>query len=303
MIKKPMLASALSLEDKDETSLLRFPMFASLKLDGIRAITRDGKLLSRTLKEIPNEAIQDKCSSLPNGLDGEIIIEGKSFSDITSIVMSIKEKEIHGFKFYIFDYVKESPNKPYSERLQDLLELKSKGQLPEDTCIILDQHVMSSIEDIRLFESKAADEGHEGIMLRRADSPYKYGRSTLKESYLLKVKRFDYSEAVILDIEELMNNFNPPELDLLGNTKRSSSKSGLVPANTMGALVVKDIKSGVVFRIGSGFDKEMRDEIWGNKQTYIGKTLRYHFQSVGVKSSPRIPVFSGFRDERDMGDS
>ena len=46
---KPMLASPMELEH------VRWPMYASVKLDGIRAVVRDGKLLSRSLKPIPNK--------------------------------------------------------------------------------------------------------------------------------------------------------------------------------------------------------------------------------------------------------
>jgi len=37
-------------------------------------------------------------------------------------------------------------------------------------------------------------------MLRHPQSPYKQGRSTPKEAYLLKVKRFSDGEAVIVDL-------------------------------------------------------------------------------------------------------
>ena len=45
---KPLLASPADL------STLRFPVLASPKLDGVRAIVKDGVVLSRSLKKIPN---------------------------------------------------------------------------------------------------------------------------------------------------------------------------------------------------------------------------------------------------------
>ena len=43
---KPMLSG------KADLAALQFPLLASRKLDGIRAVIRDGRVLSRTLKEI-----------------------------------------------------------------------------------------------------------------------------------------------------------------------------------------------------------------------------------------------------------
>lgn len=297
MIKKPMLASPLQIEDAASLSSVSFPMYASIKLDGIRAISSNGKLLSRTLKEIPNRHIQHMCRDLPSNLDGELMIDGMSFSDITSIVMSANE--VSDFKFYIFDYVKNDSKTPYSQRLQDLISLKRDGKLP-NFCVVVEQHLIHSVDDLLSFEEKVLSAGHEGVMLRSPSSPYKHGRSTLREGYLLKVKRFEHGEAKVIDVEEMMNNNNAPEVDLLGNTKRSHSKLGLTPAGTMGALVVIDLKTGSTFRIGSGFDMAMRDKIWTNKSEYIDKIVRYKYQAVGTKDSPRIPVFDGFRDESDM---
>jgi DNA ligase 1 len=46
---KPMLAV-----DCGDVNALRFPLFASPKLDGVRAVVMNGGLMSRSLKPIPN---------------------------------------------------------------------------------------------------------------------------------------------------------------------------------------------------------------------------------------------------------
>ena len=45
-----------------------------------------------------------------------------------------------------------------------------------------------------------------GAAWRTPDSPYKCGRSTENEGFLLKIKRFEDSEAVVLDCIEGMSN-------------------------------------------------------------------------------------------------
>jgi len=54
---------------------LRFPLLASPKLDGIRAIVRNGQVLGRSLKPLPNKLIQRMLGREDlEGLDGELIV-------------------------------------------------------------------------------------------------------------------------------------------------------------------------------------------------------------------------------------
>lgn len=63
---RPMLACDADLEK------LRFPLLASAKLDGVRAIVRGGVVFSRSNKPIPNQFVQDKFKHLEH-YDGELI--------------------------------------------------------------------------------------------------------------------------------------------------------------------------------------------------------------------------------------
>lgn len=134
-------------------------------------------------------------------------------------------------------------------------------------------------------------------MTRDPGSRYKYGRSTAKEQILLKVKRFEDSECVIIGVQEEMHNGNVAGRDELGRTKRSSSKDGKVGKGTMGALVVRDLKTSVEFNIGTGFTAAQRAEDWESR---IGSTIVYKFFPVGVVDRPRHPVYKGPRDKNDF---
>ena len=63
---KPLLAYTV-----EDTSALKYPLFASVKLDGIRCLVIDGVAYSRNMKPIKNEYVQ-KCIGKTeyNGLDG-----------------------------------------------------------------------------------------------------------------------------------------------------------------------------------------------------------------------------------------
>ena len=181
-----------------------------------------------------------------------------------------------------------------------LLKLK---RFSDSEAIILEVYEKMSNQneaELLAYEAKVLLEGYEGIMIRSPNSPYKFGRSTLKEGWLLKLKRFVDSEATILEIYEQMSNQNEAEKDAFGRTKRSSALSGQIPADTLGGFRVKDLKSGVEFGIGSGFDDRLREEVWNHKEEYIGRIVKYKYQKIGEKIAPRFPVFLGFRDVRDI---
>lgn len=119
-------------------------------------------------------------------------------------------------------------------------------------------------------------------MLRSPGGRYKQGRSTQKEQGMLKLKRFSDSEAVVIGVEE----------EIEGGTKR--------PKGTLGALVVRDIKSGVEFKVGTGFSAYQRQEYWRKAKKVVGQIVKYKFFTIGMVESPRFPSFIGFRAAEDM---
>ena len=100
------------------------------------------------------------------------------------------------------------------------------------------------------YEEDCLAEGYEGVMIRTPDSPYKCGRSTEREGWLLKIKRFEDAEAVVLETYEGMSNHNEAQRDAFGRTKRSSAQAGKVGRGELGGFVVSAVDSNVVFRLG-----------------------------------------------------
>ena len=287
-IQKPMLAGNY------DASKAKFPYIATPKIDGIRFLMVNGVAVSRTFKPIRNNYLQRVLSeTLPDGVDGEITV-GDTFQSSTSGVMSIEGEP--DFKVWLFDYL--DPNQdeilPYYLRILNFPTFPNNGQY-----ILLSGTTIKNQEELDAFEGICLEEGYEGIMLRDPMGTYKFGRSTVRDNILLKVKRFLDDEAVVIDIEEKMHNENEAQKDAFGRTKRSSSILGLVGANTTGTLIVEN-KEGQVFGIGSGLNDLMRDEIWNNREKYLGRLVKYKYFPQGVKELPRHPVFLGFRDEEDL---
>jgi DNA ligase-1 len=291
---KPMLASPAVLDD------LTFPRFGSPKIDGIRASNVDGRLLSRTLKEIPNRHVYNMFNQNKfKWLDGELIAGSPTsetcYRDTVSVVMS-DDKPALDVTWYVFDYWLE-PTLPYSARLH-LLAAKVK-ELNHPHIKMLAHEPLNDRAALDLYEAEQVEQGYEGVMLNDPAAAYKFGRATPKGGELLKVKRFIDSEATVIGVEEEMFNGNDAQTNELGRTKRSTAKAGLIGKGTMGALIVRDVKTKVEFNIGTGFTAQDRIEWWGWFKTQTAKTtppvIKYKSFPVGVKDKPRHPVYLGLR--------
>lgn len=296
MITKPMLAG----EVKDPKAL-SFPLIASPKLDGIRCLKLDGKVLSRSFKPIPNHHIRETLTSiLPDNVDGEIMA-GDTFQAVTSSVMSREGQP--QFKYWMFDFVPDGDTEmPYVKRMMAMIEWWDEQ--PDDVkeiVVLVPGQVIHSYSMLMDFEERVLKEGYEGVMTRAPRGPYKCGRSTTSQEWLLKLKRFVDDEAVVIGFEEMMHNENELGVDELGYAKRSSSKDGKVPAGTLGKFRVKH-KTFPDFSIGTGqgLTQELRQEIWNNRDEYLGKIAKFKYQDIGVKDAPRCPIWLGFRDPEDM---
>jgi DNA ligase-1 len=64
-------------------------------------------------------------------------------------------------------------------------------------CIRVEHKILANVDELIAYEEEQVVAGYEGICFRSPDSPYKHGRSTFKEGFLIKLKRFTTDEAVI----------------------------------------------------------------------------------------------------------
>jgi DNA ligase-1 len=278
-----------------------FAYWVSPKLDGIRATVRDGKLLSRTMKPIRNQYTQQLFgNTMLEGLDGELVVgepygEGV-FARTTSGVMSADgEPDV---RYYVFDDITASGR--FVDRHRNLAD-RHRDLTTRSRVELLAQHIVVDPDELTRAEDAFVSWGYEGIIVRDPHAPYKQGRSTPKEGYMGKLKRFKDSEAVITGFEEMMHNDNPATTDARGFTTRSSHLAGQRPSGMLGTLRVQDATNATwVFGVGSGFDHELRKKIWDNREAYTGKVIRYRYLPIGTIDAPRHPIFVGFRHEDDL---
>ena len=290
---KTMLAGKVT-----EPENLRYPVLASPKLDGIRFHVLNGTVVSRNLRPFPNPVIQDTWGGKQNeGNDGEFIMGDPTAPDAfrKMTVQVIHVASVDNLYGHLFDNF----NKPQMY-FNDRLIVVAHRALQRVAVRKVDHRLIHNVEALLEYERTKVEEGYEGIMVRDPMGPYKFGRSTEREGWLLKLKQFEDGEAVIQGFEERMHNANEKTLERSGKAQRNSKKEGMVPTGTLGALIVQERNTGVTFNIGTGFDDAERQDIWDNRPDWIGKIVKYKFFKGGSKTKPRFPSYHGLRYEADL---
>lgn len=268
------------------------------KYDGIRCL-KIGEyydhVVSRALKPIPNHHIRKVvCHFAPLFSDGELILgPNAGFFDVSSGIMSRNGQP--DFRFMVFDKFEHS-ELPFMER-RTMLEAEwgKQSDQPVDPYIQLAPcQIVSDFATLQKVEEESLDRGMEGLILRSPYQRYKYGRSTLYEAGMLKIKRFIDDEAIIIGFEEKMLNHNDPQINALGLQERKHGIDGKVPADTLGAFVCWHEKFGT-FNIGTGWPHRYGKYVWEHQSEFLNKYLTFTYQPHGIKEKPRCPRFKAIR--------
>lgn len=328
MTFKPLLAATL---DSDLTSI-PYPLRWSPKLDGWRTMVRkeEEAPVTRKLNLLPNEKIRAALSR-PElfGMDGELIsgpvtdpdvynstqriaskVEGPGLRETVWLYEDAKGKPKMSFEpveggrqidetnYYVFDDFTD-PTLPFEQRFDNVK--RRIDALPDDlkSFVKLVPHgVVENDVDLGNIERICVEKGYEGVMLRSPTGRYKFGRSTVNEMILGKLKRFEDTDAIVIGFEELLHNDNVATTDALGHTKRQTLAENMRPGDTLGALLVSYPEFGdAEGRCGSGFSAALKQSIWNNRAEWIGATVVLKYQPSGMKDVPRFPVFKGRRED------
>lgn len=302
-----MLAHHLD-ESMDELRNSRhYPMYSSFKLDGIRGINRGkspGWIVSRSDKPLPSAFVQREfAGSELFAIDGEMVVRnirpGMVYKDTFSAVMT------HGcmtpVDWYVFDWCG-VPEISYARRLEELhRRINFYGQ---PSIKLLEQRVVTSWEHLLEHEKEAIDLGFEGLVVRRMDAPYKFGRSTGPQQWMMAMVRIAKSEFVITGCYEALENSNEAIIDSRGYTTRSKHMEQMTGKGMLGGFYGYDYHSKVEFKIGviDGIDHATRQYVWEHPLEYVGKISKYKYKPYGVDVAPRQPVmlWGEWRDPMDM---
>lgn len=278
-------------------SIERYPLkegtefWATQKLNGVRATFYNGNLVSRNgliytgLDHIIREIGWLSSNGYGFVLDGELTLKDKdglsdneAFRVATGIINS-DEQDKSNICYTIFDAIPISdfdfsPSMNYSDRrkildrlsfvLEDAQYAKVLPVLYRGT----DQSVIWRLLD------KMVEEDKEGLMIN-TDVPYKRTR----HRGILKVKRFYTMDLPIIDFIE-------------GNGRLKG---------TLGSVVVD--YNGNSVNVGSGFSDIQREQIWKDKDKYVGCLCEVKYKEISKdkttgKDSLQFPVFVSIRTDK-----
>lgn len=292
-----------------DLSRLVFPYMVTPKLDGHRCLIKDGVALTSALKPFPNQYIQGYFSSRKwDGLDGELIVGPATDPDVFRRTSSGVRKASGepDFTFHVFDIwnaaVFDTPPTA-AERYSRLFAMRERGDFRHTRIEVVKRILVTDEVELLGVEQRYLEQGYEGVMLRHPHSPYKFGRASVTENYLLKLKRFADAEAEIIGVVEQQHNTNEATTNNLGRTQRSSAKAGKVGKGTLGALKARVLNgkfAGVEFEVGTGFDDALRRKLWFCREHVNGLVFTFKYQDVGGYDKPRIPVFKAFRNKEEV---
>lgn len=298
---KPMLAP----NEIVDLSTLKYPLLASFKLDGIRCIFIDGKMLSRSLKPIPNIQLQERFKhlkelSLQKGiiLDGELYSHGYTFQVNTSIVMS-KDKHPGLMAFHAFDLLYQDdansiiPYTPFKIRSIELRALLY--DIPY--AIVCEQIQVESSEEVKEWLAEALLLGYEGLILKNPNGYYKFGRGTVKEGLIYKLKPYRTFDAKIIGVEQAtaVNEDVATTTNELGRSVTSKKKGDRHLVNMAANFTV--LYEGKELSVVIAQSNAQKTAIWEHKSEYFGLYIEYKAMLVGAKDLPRHPVFLRFRGD------
>ena len=292
---EPQVQLAKAIEDRQVFSNSRY----SRKFDGKRVWWDNYIPMSRTNKQCtiaPVQHIIDQlkekfCSLNDYILDGELLYFENGKEDFQKgISLCQRDDRLAGCEnicYVIFDLIDKEhfytkqPWIPFKDEYTKILAMfqKPDGYTP---CYSLIPTVCPNVfiarqdEDDSKLMPLCIQNNWEGLMVRNADSPYEYKRTT----NLLKIKEMHDMELQLVDMEE-------------GTGKHEGR---------LGAFWVD--YNGYRVQVGSGFTDEQRERYWDNKNDYIGKMVKVQYFEKTVNQdgneSLRFPVFKAFRNMETM---
>lgn len=296
---KPMKACDANLD------LLKFPIMVFPKIDGVRGLIVNGKLVGRSLKPHKNEWLRQLLSQPKySGLDGELslglvrdITSQSLCRDTTSAVNTIKgDFEV---TFNCFDLLDESTvDLCYMSRYMKLTALVRT--LP---CFInlIGYDMCNSKEEVLALYDMYIEQGYEGIVLRDPEAMHKNGRSTALKGGYLRLKPSGDAEGIFHHFDEAMHNGNKAKRNELGELERSSHKANKTGLGMIGAFWLTPRGGGTPFKIGPGkMCHKLRTYYFENPDFLNGQIMKFKYFDHGAKDAYRHARFISFRAESDM---
>ena len=267
---KDFLLPMLAKDYKKELKKVTYPCYVQPKLDGMRALAVEEKLISRTGKLIDTLGHINLSSFEDLVLDGELYAHGFSFQENMKLIKKYRQGDTEKVKYHVYDIVM---NAPFSERLNALRELVAKVNNPHIE--LVPTYEVRNELDVAYYHAQFVSQGYEGTMVRHSQEGYAVNK---RSSQLLKYK--DFLDEVY-EVFDVVPSESRPEQGVVVCSKKMEQAGDNIWVQ--------------YFNCGMKFSHAEREEILTNKENYIGKMAEVRFFEYTDGGLPRFPVCVGFR--------
>ena len=274
---KPMLAKS---SNDCQTSVLQKKMFCSRKLNGVRmmvkwdeelgkpiTISRGGKNYDVAATLITEQLTDYLSQHKDLILDGELYAHGHYLQEISGIArLETWEDRCEILEYWIYDIADDK--RTFNDRYDDLIDLNIDIEdNPDYSKIKVLEHVLTeSWEQIQRLHDKWVSEGFEGLVARKPDKVYGFGK---RGSDMIKVKMYQDDEFEIIDYQD-----------------------GLRPEDFTFVCQTKEGKQFAAKPIG---DRELKAQYLENIDNIIGKKGIVKYFEISKDGVPLQPVFQAVR--------
>jgi len=279
-IVQPMLANKYT----PNKTKLKFPLAVQRKYDGIRCLSFMSKdmesthLITRQRKPIYNfHTIRKVLLHIFKHLKGRWYIDGELYSDtlpfeeLSGLVRleagKIPKEKEEQIRYHVYDiFCLDDLSIPFNKRWDIITKQDYRDK--KNVCHV-QTLVVKNVEELNKKFHDFIEEGYEGLMLRKIDSPYVIRK---RSNNLLKYKS---------DMEE--------EFKITGFHEGTGDAKGT-------PIWELETKDGKTFSATPKGTREFKKELFRNAKNYIGKHLTVKFQEYTKDGIPRFPIGKAIRE-------
>ena len=243
--------------------------------DTVKSISRGGKdydCATTHIREILKPYLKENPSII---LDGELYKHGMHLQTLSGIArLKTWNKRCEELEFWIYDIM--DGDSSFSDRLLKIIDFEnnfySTSTTEQKSKIKFLEHVVAQgWNDIKILHDRWVSEGYEGLVGRKPDKKYEFGKRT---SSMIKVKDYQDDEFLIVDY-----------------------KDGLRPEDFCFICQTKD---GKLFSAKPTGDRELKEWYMDNINSIIGEYGKVTFFDYSLEGIPSQTVFKCVRYSEDI---
>lgn len=246
-------------------------------------------------RDVTRDEVKTKLEKLDAKGKLEKEYNGRSIEWLTTFHITLKA--------HIFDgFIIGEEHLGYEQRMQNVFEKLKPLFMGSNLGMYIEPQeffYLNDISELTPFYEQALTDGYEGLVLTHKDHPYKFGRNSLKEGTLIKMKDDKgVYDGIVLDVLEgtsIKDGIVRTE-SKLGYSKVSGCKEDREPSGMAKGFLCE--YNGEKFTVSlKGFDNEKKIELLTNKEKYIGRHFKYTAMKP-TKQAPRHAFYKCWRDPK-----